>query len=238
MQNRRQDFEGAWGPAPGMHPQPPPGAMMAARGGSGAAGWANEFHGHGPGARQPMMHQPHPAELEAAWAARQGHPVGPDAMIRAQQAEMYEMSIGHAAGPMPYGPAGPPAPPPQALTPGFAPGTNGQVNPPTPPGVVASSNSSLVAGDEERGGAADADADADAGANADAEGVVVAGGHEVGASARALAAEMASDPDGRFRDSELLRFAGRLGTGVLRVSGDKVLFPSFVLLLLLIVADL
>eukprot|EP00752_Nemacystus_decipiens_P016330 g14605.t1 len=115
MMKNHHDFEGAWGSAPGMHPPPPPGAMMAARGGGGA-GWANEFHGHGPGAReQMMMHQPHPAELEAAWAARQGHPFGPDAMA-------------HAAGPVPFGAAGPPPPPPQqALTPGFAPGTSGQV---------------------------------------------------------------------------------------------------------------
>lgn len=235
MQNRRQDFEGAWGSAPGMHMPPPPGAMM---GGGGGAGWANEFHGHGPGAREPMMHQPHPAELEAVWAARQGHPVGPDAVARAQQAEMYEMSLGHAAGLEPYGAAGPP-PPPQALTSGFAPGTNGQVNPSTTSGVVASSRSrstrgtdnGFVAGSEDRGGAADA--------GADAEDVVVAGGNEadqgggeeVVASARALAAEMASDPDGRFRDSELLRFAGRLGTGGLRVSDDKVLLPPFLVVL-------
>lgn len=230
MMQNRQDFEGAWGSAPGMHPQPPPGSMMAARGGGGA-GWANEFHGHGPRAREPMMmHQPHPAELEVAWAAR------------AQQAEMYEMSLGHAAGragPVRYGHAGPP-PPPRALTPGFAPGTNGQVTSPTASaGVVASSSNSrntsgtdndLVAGVEDRRSGA-------AGADADAEGVVAAaaggnevdeGGGEVGASARALAAEMASDPDGRFRDSELLRFAGRLGTGGLQVSGDKVLaLPLF-----------
>eukprot|EP00903_Cladosiphon_okamuranus_P005606 g5578.t1 len=232
MQNHRQDFEGAWGLGPGMHPRPLPGAMMDARGGGGGAGWAKEFHGHGPGAREPMVHQPHPVELEAAWAARQGHPVRPDAMARAQQAGMYEMPLGHAAGPAPYGAAGAPPPPPEALTLGFAPGTNGQVNPYTTPGVVASSssrstsgtdNGCFVAGGEERGGAADADADA--------EDVIVArnneadegGGEEIGASARALAAEMATDPDGRFHDSELLRFAGRLGTGGLRVSGDKVL---------------
>lgn len=210
-----------------MHPQPPPGAMMAARGGGGA-GWANEFHGHGPGVRGPMMHQPHPAELEAAWAARQSHLAGPDALARAQQAEMYERSLEHRAGQVPYGPAGPPP-----LTPGFAPGgANGQVTSPTTSGIVASSTSGtdedFVTGVEDRRGAADADADA--------EGVVVAvgnevnegGGEEVSASARALASEMASDPDGRFRDSELLRFASRLGTGGLRVSGDKVLFfPPF-----------
>ncbi|CAN0387614.1 unnamed protein product, partial [Laminaria digitata] len=46
---------------------------------------------------------------------------------------------------------------------------------------------------------------------------------EVDASASALAGVMARDPDGRFRDSELLRFAKRLGEGTLRVSGDKVL---------------
>eukprot|EP00903_Cladosiphon_okamuranus_P005607 g5578.t2 len=127
MQNHRQDFEGAWGLGPGMHPRPLPGAMMDARGGGGGAGWAKEFHGHGPGAREPMVHQPHPVELEAAWAARQGHPVRPDAMARAQQAGMYEMPLGHAAGPAPYGAAGAPPPPPEALTLGFAPGTNGQV---------------------------------------------------------------------------------------------------------------
>ena len=177
-----------------------------------------------------MMHQPHPAELEAAWAARQGHPVGPDAMARAQQAEMYVMSLGHAAGPVPHGAAGPP-PPPQALTPGFAPDANGQVTASTAPRIVAGSSSSsrgaggtdngFVAGGEGRGGAADAEGVV---AVAGSGNEVDEGGREVGASARALAAEMASDPDGRFRDSELLRFAGRLGTGGLRVSGDKVLF--------------
>ena len=176
-----------------------------------------------------MMHQPHPAELEAAWAARQGHPVGPDAMARAQQAEMYVMSLGHAAGPVPHGAAGPP--PPQALTPGFAPDANGQVTASTAPCIVAGSSSSnrgaggtdngFVAGGEGRGGAADAEGVV---AVAGSGNEVDEGGREVGASARALAAEMASDPDGRFRDSELLRFAGRLGTGGLRVSGDKVLF--------------
>lgn len=50
----------------------------------------------------------------------------------------------------------------------------------------------------------------------------------VAASARALAGEMASDPDGCFGESELFRFARSLGDGKLVVSGDKVLFSSLV----------
>ncbi|CAN0062151.1 unnamed protein product [Ectocarpus fasciculatus] len=117
MQNHRQDFDGAWGAAAaaGMHrgpPPPPPGAMLAARGGSGAAaGWGNEFHGHE--MRRPMMHQPHPAELEhleAAWAAQRG---------------------GLGSEPMAYGPDGRPPPPGPAFGPGMAPrpGMHGQVIP-------------------------------------------------------------------------------------------------------------
>ncbi|CAN0277935.1 unnamed protein product, partial [Ectocarpus sp. 13 AM-2016] len=67
-------------------------------------------------------------------------------------------------------------------------------------------------------------------ADVTAESLASAGGDEekrggegqVGASARSLAGQMAADPDGRFRDSELLRFASRLGTGGLQISGDKV----------------
>ncbi|CAM9102957.1 unnamed protein product [Pylaiella littoralis] len=209
QEHHRQDFEGAWGAGPGLHPRPPPppppGAMMAARGPGGAgAGWANEFHG--PGVREPMMHQPHPAELEAAWGAPA------------------EGRFGPGPGPMLYGPAGPLPPP--ALGPGFAaPGMNGQVTSatstasPTTTGVVASNSTSDVHNEVVGGGE---------GTEAKGVGVVGAGvdegeGEEVSASARALAGQMASDPDGRFRDSELLRFASRLGTGGLRVSGDKVL---------------
>ena len=68
-----RDFQGAWGMGlPPGHPPPsfapPPAvaaaAMMAA---DGAAAWANEFR-HGP--EGVTMMAPHPAELEAAWAAQ------------------------------------------------------------------------------------------------------------------------------------------------------------------------
>lgn len=218
QEHHRQDFEGAWGAGPGSHPRPPrpppPGAMMAAQGpgsaGAGAAGWANEFHG--PGVREPMMHQPHPAELEAAWGA---------------PAEI----LGPGPRPMLYGPAGPPPPP--ALGPGFtAPGMNGQVTStlttsatPTTTGVVASSSTGDAHNEVVGGGRRTEVAGVDVVAAGVDEGVG-GGGEEVGSSARALAGQMAGDPDGRFRDSELLRFASQLGTGGLRVSGDKVLSSS------------
>lgn len=244
MMQNRQDFEGAWGSAPGLHPHqppppPPPGAMMDARGGGGA-GWANEFHGGGGGGpeghEQMMQRPPHPAELEAAWAAER------------HQAEIHEMSLRHAAGqagPLLRGPAGPSMPPPAAFRPGLAPGADGQVttlsattadhplasNDSSTPSASGADTKLFRGGDGRRRGAlasaADAGADVEAGigsiGGADAgPGVEERGGGQVGASARALAGEMASDPEGRFRDSELLRFAGRLGTGGLRVSGDKV----------------
>lgn len=227
MQNHRQDLDGAWGAAAaGMHrgpPPPPPGAMLAARGGGGgaAARWGNEFHGHE--MRGSMMHQPHPAELEhleAAWAAQQG---------------------GFGSEPMAYGPDGPPPPPPAAaFGPGMAPrpGMHGQVTTAgTIGGGVAGSSGRSTAFGVDSGFLGDGgvgDAATAASADVTAESLASAGGDEekgegegeIGASARSLAGQMAADPDGRFRDSELLRFASRLGTGGLRVSGDKVLFFS------------
>lgn len=44
----------------------------------------------------------------------------------------------------------------------------------------------------------------------------------MGRSARALAHELAADPGGRFGNSELLKLASGLGSGDLRVEGDKV----------------
>lgn len=42
-------------------------------------------------------------------------------------------------------------------------------------------------------------------------------------SARALAGELASDPDGLFLQSELFQFASQISSGRLRVEGNKVL---------------
>lgn len=46
---------------------------------------------------------------------------------------------------------------------------------------------------------------------------------EVAASARSLAGELSSDPDRRFGESELFKFASRVGAGELLIQGDKVL---------------
>lgn len=58
----------------------------------------------------------------------------------------------------------------------------------------------------------------------------------MGASARALANELASDPDGRFGNSELFRLVSGLGSGQLTVESDKVP-PRILLIVLLSWAD-
>lgn len=155
------------------------------------------------------MQQPHPAELEAAWAAQQ----------QQQQHHDHHQGAGGGYGPMLHGPTGPP---PAA----FVAGAQGQVTSNSVEGTADAAVGDSTGGVFAGGAEGDVREDAEAVAESVDAGVMepAAGeGEEVSASARSLARQMAGDPDGRFRDSELLRFASRLGTGGLRVSGDKVL---------------
>lgn len=52
----------------------------------------------------------------------------------------------------------------------------------------------------------------------------------MGDSAGALANELASDPDGRFTNSELFRLASGLASGKLKVEGEKVLAPQILVI--------
>ncbi|CBJ48315.1 conserved unknown protein [Ectocarpus siliculosus] len=161
--------------------------------------WAHEFEGGNRGPPPHMMMQNHRQDFDAGWGNEfhGQHEMRGSMMHQPHPAELEHLEAAWAAQQGGFGSEpmayGPDGAPPPPPAAAFGPGMAPR------PGMHGQSLVS-AGGDEEKG----------------------VGEGQVGASARSLVGQMAADPDGRFRDSELLRFATRLGTGGLRVSGDKV----------------